>query len=80
MSATVIEAEVKAPLCPDFVVELRSTTDRLKPLRKKMEEYMENGAQLGWLIDPRKKKVYVYRPGVPVEELDEPETLHGNHC
>jgi len=71
------QREKFVPLCPDFVVELRSPTDRLKPLRKKMGEYLENGAQLGWLIDPRKKKVYVYRPGVPVEELNEPETLSG---
>ncbi len=64
-------------LCPDFVVELRSWSDRLKRLKAKMQEYIDNGAQLGWLIDPRKKKVYVYRPGLPVEELDEPETLSG---
>lgn len=64
-------------ICPDFVVELRSWTDRLKPLKKKMQEYMDNGAQLGWLIDPRNKKIYVYRPDAPVEELDEPETLSG---
>lgn len=63
--------------CPEFVVELRSRTDRLKRLKAKMQEYIDNGAQLGWLIDPQKKKVYVYRPGVPVEELDEPETLSG---
>ncbi len=66
-----------ALLCPDFVVELRSWSDRLNRLKAKMQEYIDNGAQLGWLIDPRKKKVYVYRPGVPVEELDEPETLSG---
>ena len=64
-------------LCPDFVIELRSWSDRLKRLQAKMQEYIDNGAQLGWLIDPWKKKVYVYRPGVPVEELDEPETLSG---
>jgi len=45
--------------------------------KAKMQEYIENGAQLGWLIDPRKKKVYVYRPGLSVEELDEPETVRG---
>jgi Uma2 family endonuclease len=65
------------PLCPDFVVELRSRTDRLKPLQAKMAEYIENGAQLGWLIDPYKRKVYVYRPGVPVERLDNPPTVSG---
>ncbi len=66
-----------APLCPDFVVELRSRTDRLKPLQAKLEEFIENGAQLGWLIDPYKRKVYVYRPGLPMQKLDEPETISG---
>ena len=67
-----------APLCPDFVVELRSRTDRLKPLQAKLEEYIENGAQLGWLIDPYKRKVYVYRSGLPMQKLDEPETISGD--
>jgi Uma2 family endonuclease len=65
------------PLCPDFVVELRSPTDTLKILRRKMEEYIANGAQLGWLIEPYQRKVYVYRPQTPVEELNEPQTLSG---
>lgn len=65
------------PLCPDFAVELRSRTDRLPPLKKKMEEYIANGAQLGWLIDPLKKKVYIYRPNVKVEILDNPTSLSG---
>ena len=58
-------------LCPDFVIELRSTTDRSKTLRQKMLEWIENGAQLGWLIDPETKTVEVYRPG------QEPELLTG---
>jgi Uma2 family endonuclease len=66
-----------APLCPDFVIELRSPFDRLKPLQAKMAEYIENGAQLGWLIDPYKRKVYVYRPDAPVERLDAPERVSG---
>lgn len=65
------------PLCPDFVVELRSYTDRLKKLQEKMEEYIENGAQLGWLIDPIKKKVHIYRHDVPVEILDNPAEVSG---
>ncbi len=65
------------PLCPDFVVELRSPTDSLNAVKKKMEEYIENGAQLGWLIDPIERKVYVYRPQSPVECLDNPEALSG---
>jgi Uma2 family endonuclease len=65
------------PLCPDFVLELRSPSDSLKSVKAKMEEYIENGAQLGWLIDPAQKKVYVYRPGAPVEELDHPASISG---
>jgi Uma2 family endonuclease len=56
-----------AHLCPDFVVEVRSDSDRLRPLQRKMREYMENGAQLGWLIDPEKRSVEIYRPGGEVE-------------
>jgi Uma2 family endonuclease len=54
-------------LCPDFVIELRSDTDRLRPLQKKMREYLENGAQLGWLIDTENRSVEIYRPGGLVE-------------
>jgi Uma2 family endonuclease len=63
---------------PDFVVELRSSTDRLSDLRKKMQEYMKNGVRLGWLIDPTNRHVYVYRPGVPAERLDNPATVAGD--
>src|SRR5580700_10637027 len=56
-------------LCPDFVVELRSPSDRLPALKAKMEEWIENGAQFGWLIDAELRTVCVYRPGKPVEEL-----------
>jgi Uma2 family endonuclease len=66
-----------APLCPDFVVELRSPTDSLATLRAKMLEYIENGAQLGWLLDPLERHVHIYRPGQPVEVLDNPTTLSG---
>ena len=68
------------PLCPDFVIELRSPSDRLSGLQSKMEEYMENGARLGWLIDPLdpRQLVYIYRPGVAVEVLEAPETLSGD--
>ncbi len=63
------------PLCPDFVVELRSTTDRLSVVQAKMAEYIANGARLGWLIDPIARRVYVYRPNAPVEVMDAPDTL-----
>lgn len=66
-----------APICPDFVVELRSETDSLKTLQEKMEEYIENGVKLAWLIDRKQRKVYIYRPGQVVEELDHPQTLNG---
>ncbi len=66
------------PLCPDFVLELRSPSDALATVRAKMREYLANGAQLGWLIDPIDKKVYVYRPQVPVECLDNPQTISGD--
>lgn len=66
-----------APICPDFVVELRSDTDRLELLKAKMEEYIENGAQLGWLIDPIEKKVYIWRPRTRVKVLNHPQTLSG---
>ena len=65
------------PLCPDFVAELRSETDRLSTLQKKMAGYIANGARLGWLIDPLEKQVFVYRPDAPVEHLKEPATLSG---
>ena len=72
------EQEGFAPLCPDFVLELRSSQDSLTTLQDKMVEYMENGAQLGWLIDPKNKHVYIYRPGQPVEHLDDPESVSGD--
>jgi len=67
-----------APLCPDFVVELRSPEDRLSALQDKMSEYIENGAQLGWLIDPTEKCVYIYRPGQEAERVQTPETISGD--
>jgi Uma2 family endonuclease len=64
-----------APWCPDFVVELSSPSDRLSELRNKMEEYIETGTSLGWLIDPFKRKVYVYEPNHEVVILDNPQTV-----
>jgi Uma2 family endonuclease len=66
-----------APICPEFVVELRSASDRLKTLQRKMQEYIDNGARLGWLLDPTTKRVYVYRPGQTVEVLEDPDTVSG---
>jgi len=67
-----------APICPEFVVELRSPSDQLKPLQEKMQEYIDNGTLLGWLIDRKNRQVYIYRPGVAVECLDNPVSLSGN--
>ncbi|BAY13330.1 Uma2 family endonuclease [Calothrix sp. NIES-2098] len=71
------EQEKFAPICPDFVVELRSPSDSLKDLQDKMQEYIANGAQLGWLIDRKNKRVEIYRPGKDVEILENPATLSG---
>jgi Uma2 family endonuclease len=66
-----------APVCPDFVAELRSATDCLKRLQSKMREYRDNGARLGWLIDLENQKVEIYRSNQAVEVLESPATLSG---
>lgn len=63
------------PLCPDFVIELRSPSDRPEDLRAKMAEYIANGARLGWLIDPLTRTVTVYRPGMAPTVLSDPPTV-----
>jgi Uma2 family endonuclease len=63
------------PLAPDFVIELRSATDRLPPLREKMEEYRSNGVRLGLLIDPKNKQVEIYRPGREPELSESPTAI-----
>jgi len=75
---TKAQREKFAPICPDFVIEVRSVTDRLSDLLEKMQEYLDNGARLGWLIDPIDKRAYVYRPGQPVEILENPQSLSGD--
>ncbi|MEG3847056.1 Uma2 family endonuclease [Microcoleus sp. herbarium7] len=65
------------PLCPDFVVELRSASDSLSTLQEKMREYRENGARLGWLIDPQNRRVEIYRQQAEVEILIAPTELSG---
>ena len=65
------------PLCPDFVVELRSESDSLKSLQDKMQEYLENGLLLGWLIDIQNQTVEVYRPQESYEVLQKPSLLKG---
>lgn len=73
------QREKFVPLCPDFLVELRSGSDTLKPLQTKMKEYQENGAKLGWLIDPKNQRVEIYRPDQEVEILENPTTLSGGN-
>ncbi|MDJ1170762.1 Uma2 family endonuclease [Roseofilum sp. BLCC_M154] len=65
------------PLCPDFIIELRSASDSLKPLQEKMQEYMDNGCRLGWLINPQNRQVEVYRQGQEKQILDNPASLSG---
>jgi Uma2 family endonuclease len=71
------EKEKFLPLCPDFVIELRSSSDNLKELQAKMDEYIENGARLGWLVDPKNRQVHVYRPNVKTKVLDNPLSVSG---
>ncbi|CAN1212406.1 Uma2 family endonuclease [Tumidithrix helvetica PCC 7403] len=65
------------PIAPDFVIELRSESDRLSDLQAKMREYQENGVRLGWLIDPQERTVEIYRCGQEVEILKSPNSLNG---
>jgi Uma2 family endonuclease len=72
------QQETFAPICPDFVLELRSQNDSIEKLRAKMREYMDNGARLGWLIDRQNQQVEIYRPGQDVEVLNHPLSLSGD--
>ena len=74
---SVEEQEGFAPLCPDFVAELRSPRDSVEALVRKMTEYIENGASLGWLVDPIERRVHVFRPGRPVECLENSQSVDG---
>ncbi|MBD2385779.1 Uma2 family endonuclease [Cylindrospermum sp. FACHB-282] len=65
------------PIAPDFVAELRSATDNLEKLQRKMQEYIDNGVRLGWLIDPQNQRVEIYRPQQEVEILQSPTSLSG---
>jgi Uma2 family endonuclease len=73
-----VERAGLAPLCPDFVVELRSPSDRLVDIHDKLEEYIRNGARLGWLLDPIEGCAWIYRPGSPPERRDSPCELDGS--
>ena len=71
------EQEKFPPICPDFVIELRSRTDQLKPLQEKMQEYINSGLLLGWLINPQDKQVEIYRPNQAIEIVKFPIDLSG---
>lgn len=66
------------PLCPDFLIELCSPSDRLSDVKVKMQEFIDNGAELGWLLDPSSRRVYVYRPDTSIAALDNPEQISGD--
>jgi len=66
------------PACPDFVLELRSPSDAMADLHAKLREYLANGARLGLLLDPETRRVFVYRPDAPVEQLDDPANVSGD--
>lgn len=78
-SLTLKQREGFLPLCPDFAIELRSKSDTLVSLQNKMQEYLENGMRLGWLIDPKSRRVKIYRPQQEVERLENPSRLSGEN-
>lgn len=76
-SLTLEQQEKFLPLAPDFVIELRSKSDRLPQLQAKMQEYIDNGTRLAWLLNPQNRDVEIYRPGQPPELLSNPAQLSG---
>jgi len=67
-----------APLCPDFVIELRSPSDKLGDVQAKMQMWIANGAEVAWMIDSQRKAIEIYRPGDSVEQLYDPSSVQGN--
>jgi Uma2 family endonuclease len=74
------EREFFHPLCPEFVIELTSPSDKLKDVKAKMDEWIANGAELAWLIEPKERRVTVYRPGQEAEVFDDPSSVQGAGC
>lgn len=66
------------PIAPDFVMELRSKTDSIEDLHTKMQEYLDNGVSLGWLLDPSTRTVYIYRPNAELKVLKDPAQVSGD--
>ncbi len=77
---TLEQQEAIAPICPDFVIELRSKNDNLADLQAKLGKYLSNGTQLGWIIDPYAKQVHIYATGQQPLILDQPTEVVGSHC
>jgi Uma2 family endonuclease len=76
-----VQQEGFAPLCPEFVIELFSPSDRIKDARAKMaDEWIANGAELAWLIEPKARRVTVYRPGQEAEVYEDPTSVQGIGC
>ncbi|HAC62423.1 MAG TPA: hypothetical protein DCF68_02515 [Cyanothece sp. UBA12306] len=73
------EQEKFPPICPDFVIELRSRTDSLSQLQEKMQEYLNSGLKLGWLINPQNQNIEIYRQNQPMEIVSLPTTLSGEN-
>jgi Uma2 family endonuclease len=78
LASSAMDVDDLPPLCPDFVIELRSPSDRLEDQQAKLEEYIACGACLGWLIDPEARCVYAYRPDLVVDVLEQPSELRGD--
>jgi Uncharacterized protein conserved in cyanobacteria len=76
-SLTPEQREKFPPIAPDFAIEIHSPSDELKPLQEKMQEYIKNGVRLGWLLDPQRNRVEIYRPNQEVETVECPATLSG---
>jgi Uma2 family endonuclease len=77
---TQAQRSVYAPICPEFIIEVRSAKDRLPELQERMTEWIANGAELAWLIDPKRKVVEVYRAGAAAEVLEAPTSVQGSGC
>jgi Uma2 family endonuclease len=71
------QKDTYSPICPEFVIELRSPSDRLPPLQEKMQAWLANGTELGWLVDPSRKIVEIYRPGRAMEEQEGQSGVYG---
>jgi Uma2 family endonuclease len=78
---TEAEQEGYAPLCPEFVIELVSPSDRIENVKKKIvDEWIANGTELAWLIEPKTRRVTVYRPGQEPEVHEDPTSVQGTGC